>query len=135
MLGDVTIHVKFKLSALWTATTLCYIYGDLFGFFRQQTIGDIAAGKAGPIGTQSGLLAAAVSVAIPSVMVVASLVLPATIDRWLNIALGIAYTAIIAATMPGAWLYYLFLGFVEAALTLSIAWHAWSWPKQPIVKS
>lgn len=129
MPGDVRIDVRLKLSALWTATTLCYIYGDLFGFFKQQTIHDIAAGNAGPIGTQYGLLAAAVSVAIPSLMVAASLLLPANVDRWLNVVLGIAYTIVIAVTMPGAWAFYIFLGIVEAVLTLSIAWHAWTWPQ------
>ncbi len=129
-LSDMTIHVKLKLSALWATTVLCYIYGDLFGFFKQQTLTDIVSGKAGPIGTQAGLLAAALSVAIPSVMVILSLVLRPNLSRWLNIVLGIAYTIFILVTMQGAWMYYLFLGVVEAVLTLLIVWYAWHWPKQ-----
>ena len=129
MRSDMVVHVKLKLSALWVATTLCYLYGDLFGFFRQQTLSEIVAGKAGMIGTQAGLLAAAVSVAIPSVMVVLSLVLPPNASRWLNVVLGVVYTVISLATMSGGWMYYLFLGVIEAVLTLSIAWNAWRWPK------
>jgi hypothetical protein len=129
-LSDLTVHVKVKLSALWATTVLCYIYGDLFGFFKQQTLTDIVAGKAGPLGTQSGLLAAAVSVAIPSVMVILSLVLPPVVSRWSHIIFGVAYTLIILFTMPGAWLYYVFLGVIECGLTLAIVWCAWRWPKQ-----
>jgi len=129
-LSDITIHVKLKLSALWATTVLCYIYGDVFGFFRQQTVTEIVSGKAGPIGTQAGLLGAAVSVAIPSIMVILSLVLKPNVSRWLNIILGIAYTIIILATMLGAWMYYIFLGVIETVLTLMITWYAWRWPKQ-----
>ncbi len=129
-LSDMTIHVKFKLSALWATTVLCYIYGDLFGFFKQQKLTEILAGKAGTIGTQAGLLAAALSVAIPSVMVILSLVLKPNVSRWLNIILGIVYTIFILVTMPGAWMYYILLGVIEAVLTLLIVWYAWHWPKQ-----
>ena len=131
-LSDATIHVKFKLSALWAATVFCYVYGDLFGFFKQQTLSDIVSGKAGPIGTQFGLLAAALSVVVPTVMVVLSLVLTPMVSRWSNIVLGVTYTVFILVTMPGAWMYYVFFGAVEAVLTLAIVWQAWHWPKQPM---
>ncbi len=129
-LSDMTIHVKLKLSALWATTVLCYIYGDLFGFFKQETLTEIVSGKAGPIGTQAGLLAAALSVAIPSAMVILSLVLKPVISRWANIILGVAYTIIMLVTLQGAWMYYVFLGVIEIVLTLLIVWYAWHWPKQ-----
>jgi hypothetical protein len=129
-LSDMAIHVKLKLSALWATTVLCYIYGDLFGFFKQQTLTEIVSGKAGPIGTQAGLLAAALSVVIPSVMVTLSLVAKPRISRWLNMVLGIAYTIIMLLTLQGAWMYYMFLGAIEVVLTLLIVWYAWHWPKQ-----
>lgn len=125
-----TIHVKLKLSALWATTVLCYIYGDLFGFFEQQTLVEIVSGKAGPIGTQAGLLAAALTVAIPSIMVILTLVIKPRLSRWLNLTLGVAYTILMLATMPGAWMYYVFLGVIEIVLTLLIVWYAWHWPKQ-----
>jgi hypothetical protein len=65
---------------------------------------------------------------IPSVMVFLSLVLRPNLNRWLNIILGVLYTLIILATMPHAWMYYLYLGVVEAILTLLIVWFAWRWP-------
>ena len=44
MLSDVQVHVRFRLSALWAAVMLCYVYGDTFGFFRRDTLGAIVAG-------------------------------------------------------------------------------------------
>ena len=129
VLSDVKIHVKFKLSALWAAVMFCYIYGDVFGFFKPGTIADLAAGNTGPLGTQGGLLAAAVLMSVPSAMVFLSLALPPKVDRYANLGLGLLYTVVILATMPGAWHFYLYLGVVEAILTLSIVRYAWTWPK------
>jgi hypothetical protein len=67
--------------------------------------------------------------AIPSVMVALSILLAPAIGRYANIVLGLSYTAVILATLPHAWAFYIFLGIVEAVLTLSIAWIAWRWPK------
>jgi len=128
--SDMTIHVKLKLSALWATTVLCFIYGDLFGFFKQQTLTEIVSGKAGVIGSQIGLLAAALSVAIPSVMVVLSLVLKPRLSRWSSMILGTLYTVIVFVTLPGAWMYFIFFGVIEIGLTLLIVWYAWHWPKE-----
>jgi len=129
MLSDTQVPVRLKLSALWVSLMFCYVYGDLFGFFEQQTITEIASGKAGMIGTQGGLLAAAISVAIPSLMVILTLVLKPGASRWSNIVLGAVYTVIIIITMPGAWRFYVFLGVIEAVLSVSIVWYAWTWPR------
>lgn len=130
-LEDNKVPLRVKLSALWAATMFCYIYGDFFGLFSPGTLAAMNAGRMGPLGdaTPAVLLGVSVMMAIPSLMVFLSLVLPARIDRWANIALGLAYTAIMGLTMPGAPLFYLFFGVVEIALTLAIAWSAWTWPK------
>lgn len=132
VLSDTKIHVRFKLSALWVAVMLCYIYGDIFGFFEQRTLAQIVAGTAGFISTQAGLLAAAAMMISPSVMVFLSLALPAQASRWANIVFGVMFTVIIILTMPGSWMFYKMLGVVEAVLTLTIVWHALRWPKQLI---
>ena len=91
------------------------------------------AGRTEAFGTQDGRLAAALLIAIPSVMVFLSLALMPQASRYANIVRGLIYILVIAATMPGAWMFYIFLGIVEAVLTLSIVWHAWHWPRQPVV--
>jgi len=131
-LDDAKIDVKIKLSALWASVMFCYIYGDIFGFFKPGRLQAVLAGRMGPFQTTQGaLLSAAIVMAIPAVMVFLSLVLTPRLNRWANIVLGILYILIMLATMlPGGWMFYLFLGTVEIALSVLIVWHAWSWPRQ-----
>jgi Family of unknown function (DUF6326) len=130
-LADANVDVKTKISALWAAVMFCYIYGDVFGLLKPGAIEAIVAGKAGPSGpmAQWVLVAMAASMAIPSVMVFLSLALKPKVNRYANITLGVAYTLIILVTMYDAWMFYAFLGVVEAVMTLLIAWYAWSWPR------
>ncbi|UGB39289.1 DUF6326 family protein [Frateuria soli] len=130
-LEDLKVHVRFKLSALWAAIMSCYIYGDFWGLYRPGNLKDILDGI-GPLGptSQGSLVAVSVLVAVPAVMIFLSLALPATVARWLNLLISIALTAIILATLPGAWVFYVFMSCVEIALQLGIAWYAWRWPRQ-----
>ena len=131
-LDDVRIHVRFKLAALWTSLMFCYIYGDYFGLYKPGTLQGVLEGRMGPLGaaTQSVLVCTSLLMAIPSLMVVLSLVLPPAAARWSNIVIGLAYTLIMAISMPGAWMFYLLLGIVEMLLTMSAVWYAWRWPRQ-----
>jgi len=132
MLDDAKIHVKIKLSALWSAVMFCYVYGDIFGFFQPGKLQELLEGKT-PIGptTQGKLLGFSTIMAIPSLMVFLPLVLKPTVNRWANIIVGAIYTVIILLTMRGAWNFYIFLGIIEVALTALIVWYAWTWPSSP----
>lgn len=83
----------------------------------------------GPV-TQGALMGMAAVMAIPSLMVFLSLILPAAASRWLNILFGAAYTVIMVLAIQGSWRFYVFFGLIEIALTLAIVWYAWTWPKQ-----
>jgi hypothetical protein len=89
------------------------------------------SGKMGPRGptTQGILLGTSAMMAIPSVMVFLPLVLKPRLNRWLNIIFGAIYTVIMLITMPGEWMFYIFLGVIEIVLTTLIVWYAWKWPK------
>jgi hypothetical protein len=130
-LEDLKIHVRFKLSAAWAAIMSCYIYGDFWGLYRPGNLKDILEGG-GPLGptSQGSLVAVSVLVAIPAAMIFLSLALPPRLARWLNILISAALTAIILATLPGAWAFYVFMSIVEIALQSSILWYAWRWPRQ-----
>lgn len=130
---DAPVPVRLKLAALWASTMFLYLYGDYFGLYKPGTLQSMLDGVMGPLGptTQGILVGTALMMTIPSLMVFLSLVLPVRVNRVANIVLGLLYTAIILATMPGAWHFYLMLGVVEAALTLTIAWSALKWPRQP----
>jgi hypothetical protein len=134
-LDDIKIHVKLKLSALWSSVMFCYIYADYFGLYVPGSMQQLLAGKMGPLGpvTQMVLLGTSATLAIPSVMIFLSLVLKPNVNRWLNIVLGVLYTAIILITM-WRWAFYVFYGVVEIALTGLVVWYAWTWPKQKAVR-
>jgi hypothetical protein len=129
-LDDVKIHVKMKLSALWASVMFCYIYGDYFGLYQPGALRGMMEGQMRPLGTatQGVLLGTSLMMAIPSVMVFLSLALKPNLNRWLNIILGVVYTAIILITMPGSWAFYIFLGVVEVVLTALVVRYAWNWP-------
>jgi len=132
LLDDIKVHVKIKISALWVSVMFCYIYGDYFGLYKPGALQDMLSGKMGPLGptTQLVLLGTSAMMALPSVMVFLSLVLKPRLNRWLNIIFGAIYTVIILITMPGEWVFYIFLGVIEIALTTLIVWYAWKWPTQ-----
>ena len=68
---------------------------------------------------------------IPSLMPFLSLVLPAGVNRWVNIVFGAVYSVIMILVIRGGWHFYILYGLIEITLTLLIVWYAWTWPKQP----
>ncbi|WP_426689223.1 DUF6326 family protein [Rhodanobacter ginsengiterrae] len=129
-LSDIKVHTRFRLSGLWTALMFCYIYGDYFGLYVPGKLQGMLAGT-GPVGpvSEASLVATALLLAVPGVMVFLSLVLWPQLCRWLNIGLGVFYTVIMLLTMPGAWWFYITLGVIEVVLSLLIVVQAWRWPK------
>jgi Family of unknown function (DUF6326) len=130
---DIKIHTKFKIAALWTSAMFCYIYNDYFYLYEPGKLQAMLNGKMEPLAamTQGVLLGAAVTVAIPAIMIYLSLVLTSSVSRRLNIVLGLVYTLISLLTIYGSWAFYIFFAVIESALTLLIAWYAWRWPKGP----
>lgn len=131
MLDDIKVHVRFKLSALWCSVMFCYIYGDYFELYQPGKLQQMLSGRTA-LGatTQGSLMGMAAIMAVPSLMVFLSLVLPPAANRWVNIVLGVVYSVIMILAIQKSWHFYIFFGLVEIALTLSIVWHAWTWPKQ-----
>ena len=126
---DVKINVKLKLSALWAALMLLYIYADHFSLFRMGQIEEMISGRIGPFPvTQGSLLAFSILMMIPAVMVFLSLALEPTVSRWANIILGVLYTFVNISNLIGeTWVYYIVFGVVEIVLTFLIVWYAWKW--------
>jgi hypothetical protein len=131
-LEDIKIHVKFKLFALWSSVMFFYIYGDYFELYQPGKLQAMIAGRMalGPI-TQGILLGMSALLAIPSLMVFLSLILPPPVNRWMNIILGIVYTLVVILAIQGGWNFYVFFGLIEITLTALIVWYAWTWPTQP----
>ena len=132
ILEDAKINVKIKLAALWLTVNLLYIYVDVYSFFRPGIIEDAIAGKVWKFQiTQVWLLGVIILMTIPSLMVFLSLVLPAKVNRWTNIIVGILHIVLALGTTIGeSWAYYIFASIVEAVLLLLVVWYAWKWPKE-----
>ena len=126
---DVKINVKMKLSALWAALMLLYIYGDIFSLYRPGQLEEMMSGRMGPFPvTQGSLLAAALLMVIPAVMVFLSLSVKPYVYRWANIILGVLYTFVNISNLVGeTWVFYIFIGLVEIVLTILIVGYAWKW--------
>ena len=131
VMDDMKISVKIKLSVLWVAVMFCYTYADILAHMRSDILEQFLAGEAGgvPI-TPLTLLASAILMVIPIVMIFLSLALNARVNRWVNLTLGVIYTGVILYTMlmtGGGWAYYYVFAVVEVVFTALIVWYAWKW--------
>lgn len=126
---DVKTPVQVMLSALWAALMFLYIYADHFSLFEPGQIEEMVSGRMGPFPvTQGSLLSAAILMLIPALMVFLALALKPKVGRWVNIILGVLYTAVNIGNLVGeTWAFYILFGIVEMALTLLIVWYAWKW--------
>jgi len=127
---DSWINPRFKIAALWASMMFVFAYVDLFSMFRADIRADIEAGKmfAFTIG-QGFLLGVTLYIALPSLMVFLSLVLPVKLTRLTNIVLPVIYGITIVGGAVGEWNYYILGSAIEAALLAGIAYYAWTWPK------
>ena len=124
------VNVRVKISALWTAMLFVFVYVDVFSLYRADVRADIEAGEIGgfTIG-QPFLLGTTVYVAIPALMVFASLILPARVARVANLALGVIYALTIVGGAIGEWNYYVVGSALEVSALVAIAVYAWTWPR------
>lgn len=130
-LDDPPVSVRLKLSALWASLMFCYVYGDYFGLYIPGKVMEMNDGRMSSLGQLSPGTHAAVAMmmAIPSLMVAFSLLLPPAF-RWLHAVLAVAYSAIMVMTMAGgAPAFYILLGVIEIVLSFSIFWSAIRWPR------
>ncbi len=127
---DHKINIKLKLSALWTSVMFCYIYGDYFELYVPEKVEGLLNGV-NILDTPVKLLVASIFLVIPAVMISLSVLLKPPVNRWLNIVFGILYSTmmlLIAFNSMTPWYsFYVFLAFLESAITLFIVWLAWKW--------
>ena len=130
VLEELRIPTQLKLVGLWAAVMFMYIYVDIIGFFKQGTITDILLGKAWVFDIdQTWLLLSLILMTLPVIMVCASLMLPAKMNRYANIGMG-AFHILIAFGFTSGEInaYYLFGTIVEAIILVMIVRTAWKWP-------
>lgn len=109
----------------------CYIYADYFGLYLPGQLQGMLDGG-GPIGptSQGTLVAVTILVAVPAVMIFASLVMRPRLNRWVNIVFAVSLAIIEIMTLPGAWAFYWLMTSIEVILQVLIIGYAWNWPKR-----
>jgi hypothetical protein len=130
-LVNVPIDTRVQLSALWTATMFCYIYCDYFALYIPGKLEGMMRGEMGPLGavTQGTLVGTSLLMAVPSLMIALSVVLPARPSRSLNIIVGAFYALLLALFASTAtWYFYKLFAGLEAILAALIVARAWRWP-------
>ncbi len=117
--------VKIKLSGLWVATVLTYLYGDVLRIMSGDT--EIMMAEMGQF-PQVIWLGIAALMAIPIVMVFLSLALPRRLNRWANVIMGVfwfGFNLVGLPTYPS--LYDQFLLVVSMGFNALAVWYAWKW--------
>lgn len=131
-LRDTPVDVKLELSALWIAMLFVFAYVDILGFYRTDVLEAALNGTAGTIGlavNQVFLTSTLIYIAIPSLMVVGSLLLKPGVNRVVNLVAAPLYMiSIIASCLGEEWAYYLIGSAIEVVLLLAIVRTAWTWP-------
>jgi len=130
-LEDFRAPTKLKLALLWTSLMFLYIYNDYFILYLPGTITNMMAGRIGPLGpaTANVLVGVSMLLAIPALMIFLSVALPPLASRWLNLLLGLAYTAIEALTLHGSVLFYQIIVVFEILITALVVWYSLRWPR------
>ena len=129
--GNYTDPVKAILSSLWIFAMFNYLYADVIGLMKADTLQAFISGYAGTMQITEGfLLSAAVLMETAIAMTLLSRTLQYRANRWLNILIGLLHTITVSASMfvgfgPG--LYYIFFGSIEVVCTAYIVWAAWRW--------
>ncbi len=131
-LEDPQVPVRAKLAAAWTSFMFLYIYVDYLHLYKPGVVDDILGGVVWEFDiSQTFVVAALASVAIPTFMILLSTTLPARANRVANLVVAsllIPYSAFNLA--GGSWLYYYGLGLLLELVVLAFVLRtAWTWPR------
>ena len=133
-LHDPPVPVRAKLAAAWTSLMFLVIYVDYFALYKPGFIDDILAGRVyefaiGPTFVTLGLTV----IAIPSLMILLSMTLPARVNRAANLVVASLNIPLMIFNAAGeSWTYFSFYGLsigLELLLLAFILRSAWTWPR------
>ena len=131
-LEDQPIPVRVKLAAAWTSLMFLYAYVDILNFFTPGVVDDILDGRVFEFDlSQTFSTAALTLMAVPILMIVLSMALPARTSRIANLIVAAVYVPVTAFNVAGeSWLFFYGLGVVlELVLLALIVRYAWTWPR------
>ena len=112
-------EMQIKLSAIWVATMLVYLLGDVLRIFA----GDFTPGEmqGAPVSRNMFLIAGIL-------MVLLSIFLPHQPNRWVNIVVAVIFFLFNAVGIPGyPGIYDKVLLTVSLGMNVMVVWFAWKW--------
>ncbi|MEV0168288.1 DUF6326 family protein [Nonomuraea fuscirosea] len=138
LLDNSPVTVQAKCAAAWTSFMFLYIYVDYFHLYKPGVIDDLRAGVVFEFDISPTLLTMMLaSVAIPALMVMLSMTLPARVNRATNLVVASLYIPYSVFNAVGeSWNWVPFYGLsigVEVLLLAFILRSAWTWPRTPAV--
>ncbi|HEX2028023.1 MAG TPA: DUF6326 family protein [Nitriliruptorales bacterium] len=131
-MNDHEIPVQAKLAACWTSFMFLYIYVDYFVLYKPGVIDDILAGIVWEFDiSQTFLVIGLTLVAIPILMVMLSMTLPARANRTINLVVASLYVPFSMFNAVGeSWTYFFGLGVALEVIVLAVILRfAWTWPR------
>ena len=134
-LEDLRIPVQAKLAAAWTSFMFLYISVDYFPLHKPGVIDDLRAGVIVVLDISPTLLTMMLaSVAIPALMVMLSMTLPARVNRATNLVVASLYIPVSVYNAVGeSWDWAFFYGLSIGLEVLPLAFilpSAWTWPRR-----
>jgi len=131
-LHDSPVPVRAKLAAAWTSFMFLYIYVDYLHLYKPGALTDILAGVVFTFDiSQTFVVIALTSVAIPMFMILLSMALPARVNRAINLVVATLYIPYSAFNLAGGeWMAFYGLGVALEVLLLAFVLRtAWTWPR------
>jgi hypothetical protein len=131
-LENATIPVQAKLAALWASLLFLYIYVDILSLYRPGVIDGILDGRVWELDiSQAWAVGALALMAIPIVMVIQSLTLPARVNRMTNLIVATIYAVVSISNAIGeTWTSFFVLAVgLELAVLALVLRYAWTWPR------
>jgi uncharacterized protein DUF6326 len=134
-LEDRRMPVQAKLAAAWTSVMFLYIYVDYFHLYKPGNIDDILAGVVFELDITPTLLTIFLALmAIPALMVMLSMTLPARVNRATNLVVASLFIPVTVFNAVGeSWDWAFFYGLsigLELLLLAFILRSAWTWPRR-----
>jgi hypothetical protein len=134
-LEDLRMPVQAKLAAAWTSFMFLYIYVDYFHLYKPGAIDQIRDGVVFGLDITPTLLTIFLAlIAIPALMVMLSMTLPARVNRTINLVVALLYIPVTVFNAVGeSWDWAFFYGLsigLEVLLLAFILRSAWTWPRR-----
>jgi Family of unknown function (DUF6326) len=129
-LENTHVPLQVKLAAAWTSFMFLYIYVDYLHLYKPGALTDILAGVVFEFDiSQTFVVIALTTVAIPMFMILLSMTLPARANRTTNLVVATLYIPYSVFNLVGGeWLFFYGLGVaLEVILLAFILRSAWTW--------